>query len=160
MRQAGAPEAPQPAKHTVRVQMAQAKGMANEEILREVKKTISGAAAIHILRSGDIDVTVPDEASKDQAHSLPSTADLKILRRDYLVEVPGVPLSTQIAGGKDADNTGLAEAIYTGLRGLTPGLQKTWIRWLHDLKEQERRRAAGKTRGSLIIGFPTQDMQQ
>lgn len=160
IRQAGAPETPQPTRHTVRVQMAQAKDMANEEILREVKKTISGAAAIRILKSGDIDVTVPDEASKDRAHGLPSTTDLIILRKDYLVEVPGVPLSMQVAGGKDADNTGLAESICTGSRGLTPGLQITRIRWLHDQKEQERRRAAGKTRGSLVIGFPTQDMQR
>jgi len=41
--------------------------MGNEEILKEVKKTISGAATIRVLHSGDIDVTVPDEASKDRA---------------------------------------------------------------------------------------------
>ena len=47
--------------------MAQAKGLNNEEILKEVKKTISGAAAVRVLHSGDIDVTVPDEAAKDRA---------------------------------------------------------------------------------------------
>ena len=108
--------------------MAQAKGLINEEILREIKKIISRAAAIRTLRSGDIKVTVSDEASKNRAHGLPSTADLKILRRDYLVEVPGVPLCTQVIGGKNADNAGLAEAICTGSRGLTPGLQITRIR--------------------------------
>ena len=45
--------------------MTQAKGLTNEEILREIRKTISGAAAIRTLRSGDIKVTVSDEASKD-----------------------------------------------------------------------------------------------
>ena len=98
--------------------MTQAKGLINEEILREIRKIISEAAAIRTLRSGDIEVTVPDEASKDRAHGLPSTADLKILRRDYLMKVPGVPLYTQIIRGKNADNVNLAETIYTSSRGL------------------------------------------
>ena len=76
------------------------------------------------------------------------------------MKVPGVPLCTQVIRGKNADNAGLAEAICTGSRGLTPGLQITRIRWLHNQKEEERKRAAGKTRGSLVIGFPTQDMQR
>jgi hypothetical protein len=40
--------------------------MGNEEILKEVKKTISETAIIHVLHSGDIDVTVPDEVSKNR----------------------------------------------------------------------------------------------
>jgi hypothetical protein len=66
-RQAGLPQAPYPARHTVRVQLAQAKGLANEEILKEVKKTITSATAIRVLYSSDIDVTLPDEATKDRA---------------------------------------------------------------------------------------------
>jgi hypothetical protein len=38
------------------MQLAQTKGMNNEEILKEVKKIISGAAAIRVLYSGNIDV--------------------------------------------------------------------------------------------------------
>ena len=41
--------------------------MGNEEILKEVKKIILKAAIIYVLYSGDIDVTVPDEAFKDKA---------------------------------------------------------------------------------------------
>ena len=40
--------------------------MSNEEILKEVKKIISETAIIRVLYNGDIDVTVPDEASKDR----------------------------------------------------------------------------------------------
>jgi hypothetical protein len=40
--------------------------MGNEEIFKEVKKTILKAAIIRVLYSGDIDVTVPDEAFKDK----------------------------------------------------------------------------------------------
>ena len=102
--------------------MTQAKDMANEEILREIKKTISGAAVIYILKSGDIDVTVSNKASKDRAYSLPSITDLIILRKDYLIEMPEVPLSIQIAGGKNADNIGLIKSIYIDLKRLIPGL--------------------------------------
>ena len=33
------------------------------------------------------------------------------------------------------------------------------IRWLHDDKAQEERRKNGKTRGTVIISFPTQALQ-
>jgi hypothetical protein len=163
-RQAGAPEAILPARHTVRVQMAQTQGKSNEEILREVKKTITGAAAVRILQSGDIDVTVPDEAAKDRAQGLPSTEELKIFKRDYLVEVPSVPLSVRVACEKGADNSHLAATICEASRTLSPGLQITRIRWLHNQLRREQMQEAGgkpsKTRGSLIIGFSTQEMQR
>jgi hypothetical protein len=73
-------------------------------------------------------VTVSDKISKDRAYSFPSITDLIILRKDYLMKVPGVPLSTQITGDKDADNIGLAESIYIGLKRLTSGLQIIQIR--------------------------------
>jgi hypothetical protein len=41
--------------------------MGNEEILKEVKKIILKTATIYVLYSGDIDVTVSDEAFKDKA---------------------------------------------------------------------------------------------
>ena len=162
LRQAGASHAAHPGRHTVRVQMAQAEGLGNEEILKEVKKTISGAAAVRVLRSGDIDVTVPDEATKDRAQGLPSTEDLKIYKKDYLVEVPGVPLAVRVAGEKGADNTPLAMAICDASRSVTPGLQISRIRWLHN-PNRPVRNAGGKpakTRGSLIIGVPTQEIQR
>jgi hypothetical protein len=102
--------------------------MNNEEILREVKKIISGAAAIRVLQSGDIDVIIPDEASKNRAHGLPSTEELKIYKKDYLIEVPSVPLSVHIAYEKGADNTHLATAICEASRTVSPGLQITRIR--------------------------------
>lgn len=165
MRQAGEAPAILPTRHIVRVQMAQAKGMTNEDILKEVKKTISGAAAIRVLHSGDIDVTMADESSKDRAQGLPSTEALKIFRKDYLIEVPSVPLSVRVACEKGADNTTLATAICDASRAVSPGLQITTIKWLHSQTSRARQaRDAGykpaKTRGSLIIGVPTQEMQR
>jgi hypothetical protein len=51
----------------VRVQLTQAEGIDNEEILKEVKKTILKTTIIRVLYSGDINVTMPDEAFKDKA---------------------------------------------------------------------------------------------
>src|SRR5277367_4813399 len=117
--------------------MTQAKGLNNKEILKEVKKTISGAAAIRVLHSGDIDVTVPDEATRDRAQGLPATEEFKVFRKDYLVEVPSVPLSTQVTYERGADNTRLASAICEASKSLAPGLQITYIRWLHNQAKRE-----------------------
>ena len=118
-----------------------------------------------MLHSGDINVTVPDEASKDRAYGLPSTETLKIFRKDYLVKVPSVPLSVRVACEKGADNIGLAIAICEASKAVSPGLQITSIRWLHSQISRARhvRDASdkpAKTRGSLIIGLPTQEMQR
>jgi hypothetical protein len=45
-----------------------------------------------MLRSGDINMTVLDEAAKDRAQGLPSIKSLKIMRKDYLVKIPSVEL--------------------------------------------------------------------
>lgn len=148
--------------YTVRVQLQGAKDLPPEEILREVKKTISGAAAIRVLRSGDVDVTVASEEIKDRAQSLPSTENLKIIRRDYFLEVPSVPLTTGIAEGKQADNTVLAASICEASRVLSPGLRITQIQWLHDQQHAPRARPDGSPKrcGTLIIGVQTQTMQR
>ena len=150
---------------TVRVHMDKARGMENEDILKEVKKTIPGAAAIRLLRSGDIDVTVPTEAARDRAMGIPPTEDLKVYRKDYLVEIPGVPLSLRVASEKSADNTQLASSICEASRPVAAGLRITRIRWLHnEVKRAQKARDTGdkraKTRGSLIVGLSTQEMQR
>ena len=97
-----------------------------------MKKTITGATAIRVLYSGDIDVILPDEAIEDRAQGLPSIEGLKIFKRDYLVEISGVPLSMRVACEKGADNSYLATAICEASRAIALGLQISRIRWLHD----------------------------
>ena len=41
--------------------------MNNQNILKEIKKIILVAAAIRVLRSGDIDITVLDKVIRDKA---------------------------------------------------------------------------------------------
>jgi hypothetical protein len=96
--------------------------MNNEEILREVKKTISGAAAIRVLYSGDIDVIMLDKVSKNRAHGLSLIKELKIYKKDYLIEVPSVLLSVHVVYEKGADNTYLVTAICEASRIVSSGL--------------------------------------
>jgi hypothetical protein len=96
--------------------------MNNEEILKEVKKIILGAAAIRVLYSGDIDIIILDEASKNRAHGLPLTKEFKIYKKDYLIEVFSILLSVRVACEKEVDNTNLVTAIYEASRIVSHGL--------------------------------------
>src|ERR1700712_1025450 len=147
-------------RHTVRASIPKTKEKTNEEILKEVKKTIPGAAAVRVLRSGDVDITVPDETTKDRAQGIPPTADIRIHKQDYIVEVPGVPLSTRVVCGKDGDNTLIATAICEASRTLAPGLRITRVQWLYSRAQLDRLREAGKQRGTLLLGFQTQEMRR
>jgi hypothetical protein len=65
---------------------------------------------------------LPDEASKDKAHGLLSTEELKIYKKEYLIEVPDVLLSVHVICEKGADNTRLTTAIYEASRTVSSGL--------------------------------------
>jgi hypothetical protein len=67
---------------------------------------------IRVLYSGDINVALPDEATKDRAQGLPLIEGLKIFKRDYLVEISEVLLSVRVVYEKGADNSRLAAGIY------------------------------------------------
>jgi hypothetical protein len=64
----------------------------------------------------------PDEASKNKAHELSLTEELKIYKKDYLIEVSSVPLSVHVAYEKRADNTHLATAICEASRTVSSNL--------------------------------------
>jgi hypothetical protein len=63
---------------------------------------------VRVLQSGDIDVTILDELLKDRAQNLPPTDGVKIYKKDYFVEVLGVPLRIVVAPKKYTTNEVLA----------------------------------------------------
>jgi hypothetical protein len=144
---------------TIRIRMEGAKDRSPNEILTEAKKHLTDALAVRPLRSGDIDVIVPDQATKDRLLNLPETPGIKILRQSYLIEVPGVPLSLQIASGKDADNTLVIRNLIKSTKKTIPDLAIDHVRWLHAPDSQPNRGGIAKTRGSLIVTLPTQALQ-
>ena len=104
LRQAGESQAMNPLRYIIRMRLAQAAGKSNEKILKEIKKIIPAAATVRVLRSGNTDVIIPDESIKNKTNGLPLTEDLKIYRKDYLVEILKVSLGVYIADKKEADN--------------------------------------------------------
>jgi hypothetical protein len=100
-----------PNRASVRIRMNGAKEKTRGEILTETRKVIPGAYEIRQLRSGDIDAMVPDQLAKDQALNRRDTNEFKILRQDYLVEVPGVPYTLQVESGRERNNPVLIQAL-------------------------------------------------
>jgi hypothetical protein len=151
-----APIAQRPA---VRVRMPDVAGKTNPEILTAVRTVIRGAYAIKPMRSGDIEVLVPDQAAKDHALNQASIDGVKILRQDYPVEIPAVPLSLKVDSGKTADNQALIQELIKENKRRIPTLAINKIQWLPTPKTLEKRIAQGKKRSTLIISAPTQAIQ-
>jgi hypothetical protein len=137
---------------------------APKDILEIAQKAVPEAFAVRPLRSGDLDLHVKTQATKDKLLNGPNPTGFKVLRKDYLLEIPGVPLSTQVANGKHADNQQLLQEICSATKRLTPGLTISRISWLHDITSHaaaKRAKMKPKTaRGTLVIGVPTQALQQ
>ncbi|PYY19147.1 MAG: hypothetical protein DMG62_24905, partial [Acidobacteria bacterium] len=150
---------PSDQRAAVRVRLTEAEGKSTTELLEAVKPVIQGAYAVRRLRSGDVEVMLPNQRAKDQALNQAEVAGCKVLRQDYPVEVPGVPLATGIKHGKALENEEVAKAICNATKRTIPGIFINKIRWLHDAKGHDERVQAGKTRGTAIISFPTQAMQ-
>jgi hypothetical protein len=67
-------------------------------------------------------MTVLDKTVKNRAYGLLLTDELRIFKKDYLVEVPGVLLSVRVIEKKRADNLQLTAAIYTASKTIILGL--------------------------------------
>lgn len=154
-----APVAVPQSRPAVRVRIPEAANKSAAELLAKVKPIIPGAYAVRQLRSGDIEVAVPDQKTKDQTLNQQETDGCKILRQDYPVEVPGVPLSLDIQNRKSPENEAIIRSICQANKRMMPQIAINRIRWLHNDKAQEERRKNGKTRGTVIISFPTQALQ-
>jgi hypothetical protein len=143
----------------VRVRLPDSKGKSPTELLATVKPLIAGAYAVKQLRSGDIEVAVPDQRTKDRVLNQPQVENLRILRQDYPVELWGVPLTTPIDTGKSANNTALMQGMCAASRAIIPTLSINKIRWLHTPKQHESHLQMGKTRGTVVVSLPTQALQ-
>ncbi|KAN0081855.1 hypothetical protein V8E54_003153 [Elaphomyces granulatus] len=67
------------------------------------------------------------------------TGGYKILRQDYPIEVPGVPLSTAIRNRKDPENEETIKATCQANKRMNPNMAINKIRWLHYDKIQVER---------------------
>ena len=111
-----------PQRTTVRVRLEESQGREPGELLEAIKKTIPSAYTVRTLRSGDIDIHIPSQATKDQILNGSDAPECKILRKDYLIEVPGIPLKTCIASSTNADNSELIQSICNATKCLVLGI--------------------------------------
>ena len=79
-------------------------GKTNSKILTAVRTVIKEVYTVKSIRSGNIEVIVPDQTAKDHALNQTSIDGVKILRQNYSVEVLAVPLSLRVDSGKIVDN--------------------------------------------------------
>ena len=100
-----------------------------------------------------------DQNAKDKALNQGEIAGCKVLRQDYPVEIPGVPLVTNIKHGKAVENGEVIKEICTATKKIIPGININRIRWIHDEKGHEARLKDGRKRGTVIVSLPTQAMQ-
>src|SRR5205814_5761101 len=105
---------------TIRIRLEGGKDKSPNEILTEAKKVIPGVYAVCPLKSGDIDVMVPDQATKDHVLNQPEIEGCKILQQDYLIEVPWVLLSLHVNSRQEADNSSIIQEICKGTKRTVP----------------------------------------
>src|SRR6266513_6517966 len=106
----------------ISVRLAEAQGKSPPELLAAVKPAIQGAYAVRQLRSGDVEVMMTDQNAKDKALNQGEIAGCKVLRQDYPVEVPGVPLTTEIKHGKVVENDEVIKEICKTTKKIIPGI--------------------------------------
>ncbi len=80
-----------------------------------------------------------DQNAKDKALNQGEIAGYKVLRQDYPVEIPGVPLIMNIKHGKAVENEEVIKEICITTKKIIPGITINRIRWLHDAKGHESR---------------------
>jgi len=146
---------PQGRAATVRPTADLYRGKAPSAILQELKKDFPGAVGVRPLRSGDIRVIFKDTKAKDHAIGIGKGGGAKVLRQDFPVEVPAVPLDQiKIVHGRAGTGVGNKDVI----QGITkenkhlPHIVPSPIvrlAWIHG----NRTLNAGKKRSSLIMYF-------
>lgn len=109
-----------PQRAMVRVRLEETQGKAPKELLEVIQRKIPAAYAIRTLHSGDIDVHVTSQTAKDQVLNGPDAPGFKILRKDYLLEIPGVPFDTPVTSGRNANNSELINSICDATKRLVP----------------------------------------
>ncbi len=78
-----------------------------------------------------------DQNVKDKALNQGEITGYKVLRQDYLIKIPGVPLTTDIKHRKAVENEEVIKEICTTMKKIILGITINRIHWLHDTKGHE-----------------------
>ena len=69
-----------------------------------------------------------DQNIKDKALNQGEITGYKVLHQDYLVKIPGVPLTTDIKHGKAVENEEVIKEICITMKKIIPGITINRIR--------------------------------
>jgi predicted nucleotidyltransferase len=69
-----------------------------------------------VLYNSDIDIIILNKAFKNKAYELSLTKELKIYKKNYLIEILSILFSVHVVYEKRANNTYLVTAICEALR--------------------------------------------
>jgi hypothetical protein len=111
-----------PERAAIRIRLEGSKDKSPKELLTEAKKAIPGAYTVYPLKSRDVDIIVPDQATKDRIFNQPLIEGCRILQQDYLIEVPWVSLSLQVSSRPSTDNSITIQEICKGTKRTIPGI--------------------------------------
>jgi hypothetical protein len=155
---------------TVRIHIEGDK-MDKAQLLDRVRNDVPSALAVRVLASGDVDVHVPSDQVKDAVMNGPDGKDFRIIRQAYMVEVMGVPLSTnaRTEKGEEHEQKLWLQGVIASNRRHIAGLAIQSAVWVHKKKKEKPGLTPGqpqdqdgrrKTRGSLILRVPTRQIQE
>lgn len=133
------------------------------EILELIRPVMPQAVAIHKLKSGDIDIRLATQAQRDAVATAADPKGVRLFRKAYLLEVPGVPYTFPVSNKRTADNSEATTQIEKSLQRICGTVKITSLRWLRDPESPTKRKGPAetmKTRGSLIVGVATESEQQ
>jgi hypothetical protein len=133
------------------------------DLLANVKRSILEARAVNILRSGDIEVTVPSPQVRDRTLRGPDPADWMILRNGYAVEVPAVRLDIMPGAEEGLEGKKKIQEILRKIQEENgwKGKELLDAKWLHDITPRKKEGNTQDTtpyrrlHGTLIITATT-----
>jgi hypothetical protein len=116
------------------------------------------AYVVRQLRSGDLEVAVPNQKTKDQTLNHRKSTAAKTSVKTIQLKFPAC-LSLWISRTERARKMSRPSGTSVKQTRMMPHIAINRTRWLHNDKAQEERRKNGKTREAVIISFPTQAVQ-
>ena len=148
---------PPPPRPILRTHIDGANKSSAVDILTSIKKSFNHAIAVHKLPSGDVDIRFDTQAHRDAAAGRPSPPGVTVFNKQYLVEIPSVPITVRVRNHRQADNTEVCKEIEKASLKSCGTFKTKSIRWLHD---PEKQGSKAKTRGSLVLGVASEAEQK
>jgi hypothetical protein len=111
-----------------------------KEILAEIKASIPTARAVNILRSGDVQVSVPSPQIRDQLLCGPDPAGWTLLRNGYAVEIPAVRLDSIPGAGEGPEGKKKVQEALKKIQeeNKWKGRELLEAKWLHEITPKKK----------------------